>query len=64
MLGVMQTIQATYDKVDFSLEDLESLAVEMLKEHSSEELINMNYFNFNKTVNKAVKKVELKENLN
>jgi len=64
MLGVMQTIQATYDKLDFSLEDLEKLAVEMLKEHSSEELINMNYFNFNKAVNKAVKKVKLTGNLN
>ena len=64
MLGVMQTIQANYDKLDFSLEDLEKLAAEMLKEHSSEELINMNYFNFNKAVNKAVKKVELKGNLN
>ena len=64
MLGVMQTIQATYDKLDFSLEDLEKLAAEMLKEHSSEELINMNYFNFNKAVNKAVKKVELTRNLN
>jgi len=64
MLGVMQTIQATYDKLDFSLEDLEKLTVEMLKEHSSEELINMNYFNFNKAVNKAVKKVKLTGNLN
>ena len=64
MLGVMQTIQATYDKVNFSLEDLEVLAVEMLKKHSSEELINMDYFNFNKAVNKAVKKVKLKGNLN
>ena len=36
----------------------------MEEKHSSEELINMDYFNFNKAVNKAVKKVELKGNLN